>query len=489
MSFARVARLLAFLTALCACSGRGDSDGPVLPIIALPSTTVGLAYEVRLTATGGVPPLRYSVGEVPPGFSFYSGTALFTGPATAEGEYTLTVGVTDAQGAGDTRTYALRVYAVPAITSTALPAATSGVSYSFLLGSTGGQAPLRWTLADGSLPPGVTLSTDGELSGVPGGLGGYPFTVRVQDANGALAARLLSMEVRGSDNPDGGSNPDGGGAFPLQVGNWNIEFFGDTNQGPTDEQLQLENVRTVLSGAGADFWGLQEIVDVNAFNTLKQGLPEYDGFVANDPLVKYGATYYSTGEQKVAVLYKSSVVQVLNREVILGSEDYNFGYRPPLRVDLRVTRNGASVELVAIVLHMKALTTVSDYNRRQAAGVALKQYLDTVLPTARVLVLGDWNDDLDSSTVSGYPTPYQNFLDAPADYTFVTQPLSSVSSTVRFPAFIDHQLVTNELAESYVSNSAMVLRPAIPNYGTTTSDHYPILSRFDFGEPERLEGP
>jgi endonuclease/exonuclease/phosphatase family metal-dependent hydrolase len=327
------------------------------------------------------------------------------------------------------------------------------------------------------------LSVKGELSGVPRGLGGYPFTVRVQDGNGALGTRQLVLEVRGAGS-DGGV-PDAGGAFPLQVGNWNIEWFGDpgTGRGPSNEQLQLDNVRTIISGVGADFWGLQEVVDVGHFNALKQGLPGYDGFVANDARVVNGSTYYSTFEQKLAVLYKSSVVQVLGAEVILGSSSYDFGTRPPLRLDLRVTRNGASVDMVAILLHMKAETAQADYERRKAAGAALKQYLDTVLPTARVLVLGDWNDDVDTSITSGQPTPYQNFLDAPAAYTFLTQTLSqSVGSQVRYSSFVDHQLVTNELAHSYVGNSSMVLRPSIQNYGETTSDHYPVLSRFDLGQ-------
>jgi len=281
--------------------------------------------------------------------------------------------------------------------------------------------------------------------------------------------------------PDAGV-PDAGGAFPLQVGNWNIEWFGDTGagRGPTDEQLQLDNVRTVLSGANADFWGLQEVVDVNHFNTLKQGLPGYDGFVANDPRVTSGSFYYGTSEQKVAVLYKTSVVQVLDAQVILGANSYDFATRPPLRLTLRVTRNGVSVDMVAIVLHMKAETTQADYDRRKAAGAALKQYLDTSLPTARVLVLGDWNDDVDMSITSGQPTPYQNFLEDPSDYTFLTRTLSqSTGSQTRFSTFVDHQLVTNELALSYVSNSSTVLRPSIPNYGDTTSDHYPVTSRFD----------
>src|SRR5512139_3812867 len=73
MSFARAASVFALVCALCACSGRGDEKGPVLPAAELPSTTVGLPYEVSLAATGGVPPLSYTVGAVPPGFSFYTG--------------------------------------------------------------------------------------------------------------------------------------------------------------------------------------------------------------------------------------------------------------------------------------------------------------------------------------------------------------------------------------------------------------------------------
>lgn len=46
MSFARVARVLALLAALSACNGRGDADGPLLPTLELPPTTVGQAYEV-----------------------------------------------------------------------------------------------------------------------------------------------------------------------------------------------------------------------------------------------------------------------------------------------------------------------------------------------------------------------------------------------------------------------------------------------------------
>ncbi len=272
------------------------------------------------------------------------------------------------------------------------------------------------------------------------------------------------------------------------MANWNVEWFGDTANGPTNEVTQLDNVRTVISVAELDVWGLQEIVDTTAFNTLKQRLPGYDGFLANDSRVSSGASYYSDTEQKVGILYRTDVVTVKGAQLILTSSAYDFGSRPPLRVDLRLTRDGLSMDVVAIVLHMKALTDAASYERRANAALVLKRYLDTQLPNERVIVLGDWNDDVDVSiswdtTTSGYrPTPYQNFLDDMADYTFVTRPLSLTNqrSTVSNTQFIDHQLYSNELAANHVSGSAQVLRPAITQYGNTTSDHYPVLSRFSF---------
>ena len=481
MSFARVAMVFVVLCVLSGCSGRGDADGPELPTRELPSTTVGLPYEVSLAASGGMAPLRYGIGEVPDGFSFYTGTGMLTGPASAAGEYTLTVEVTDAAGATDSRTYALTVYAAPSITSTALPEATSGQEYEFQLSATGGQPPLRWTLAEGSLPPGMDLSMDGRLSGVPRGQGGHPLTLRVQDANGALATRSLTVELR---------TVEAGTSFPLEVANWNVEWFGSTSYGPTDEALQLDNVRTVIKEVGADIWGLTELVDVNQFYALKAGLTGYEGFVADDSSVVHGSTHYSSDEQKVGLLYKSGLVSVQHAEVILGSNSIDFAGRPPLRVDLRVTREGTSVDLVAIVLHMKADSTQASYEQRKAAGVALKQYLDTERPDARVIVLGDWNDDVDvsitkhSETQNYLDSPYQNFVDATATYAFITRPLSlaNIGSSVGSTNVIDHQLVSNELAVSHVSNSTQVVHPDLPSYRDTTSDHYPVVSQFDFAQ-------
>jgi hypothetical protein len=45
----------------------------------------------------------------------------------------------------------------------------------------GGTLPFTFSLVDGSLPPGITLSSDGVLSGITTMPGSYTFTVQVLD--------------------------------------------------------------------------------------------------------------------------------------------------------------------------------------------------------------------------------------------------------------------------------------------------------------------
>ncbi|MFP2909333.1 putative Ig domain-containing protein [Pyxidicoccus sp. 3LFB2] len=493
----RMAGTLAVLVLLSACSGgRGEpTDGPRLPEVELTATTVGVAYEARLPASGGAAPLSYSLkNELPPGFSFYTSEARLTGPATASGEFNITLAVRDAVGSEDTRTYALKVWPAPVLPDSATPAASEGSSYSHTLVVSGGRPPLSWSVVGGQLPSGLSLSPEGVLSGTPLQQGAHAFTVRVQDASGARAEAQRSLDVLPpSKDSDGGPPP---ATFPVKVGNWNIEWFGSPVEDPADDALQLTNVQTVIANAGADVWGLAEIIDTEHFNELKARLPGYDGFLADDfSRVSSGSSYYSSAEQKLGVLFKSDVVQVLRADVVLTDYNFDFAGRPPLRVDLRITRNGASVDMTLMVVHLKATTSTpasDDHARRLAAAGWLKEYLDTQLPTQRVMVVGDWNDDVDTSTVSGLDTPFRNFVNDTADYTFTTQALSlnNVGSTTRRTTFIDHQLATNEMMASYVPGSAEVIRPdnppVIANYRSTTSDHYPITSRFDFGQGKAL---
>jgi hypothetical protein len=61
----------------------------------------------------------------------------------------------------------------------------------------GGTAPLRWVIAGGARPDGITLDekSTGELTGTPNAAGQFTFSVQVTDAGGASAARRLSLQI------------------------------------------------------------------------------------------------------------------------------------------------------------------------------------------------------------------------------------------------------------------------------------------------------
>src|SRR5262249_42643734 len=67
------------------------------------------------------------------------------------------------------------------ITATTLPGAKVGRPYQAAIAATGGGS-LRWSVIDGSLPPGLALDpATGSLTGTPSAAGSFPFTVQVGD--------------------------------------------------------------------------------------------------------------------------------------------------------------------------------------------------------------------------------------------------------------------------------------------------------------------
>ena len=279
--------------------------------------------------------------------------------------------------------------------------------------------------------------------------------------------------------------PTRGGATTLDIASWNIEWFGDPSNGPGNDTLQLQNARDVIAGTDFDIWGFAEIVGVTQWNSLKSQLPGYAGFLANESNVVGGSTYYGTTEQKVGILYKSALATLLDARVILTANDSDFAGRPPLQVTLRVSLNDTTEDIVVIVMHPKCCSDTSSWQRRLTAANALKAYLDATYPTQKVWVVGDFNDDVDTSITAGKPSPYAGFVTDTARYRFPTQALSlaGIPSTVSFSDTIDHHLNTNEASALYVPDSVAVYRvdQYITNYGSTTSDHYPVLSRYAWG--------
>jgi hypothetical protein len=81
------------------------------------------------------------------------------------------------------------------ITSASLPNHPVNVSYSQQLTATGGTGIYSWSLASGSLPAGLYLSSNGLISGAPSAAGPFSFTVRVTDTWPNTATALVTLNI------------------------------------------------------------------------------------------------------------------------------------------------------------------------------------------------------------------------------------------------------------------------------------------------------
>ncbi|WP_460597886.1 beta strand repeat-containing protein [Geomonas sp. Red276] len=83
-----------------------------------------------------------------------------------------------------------------AIATTSLSAGTVALFYTQNLTATGGQPPYRWSIAAGSLPPGLNIDpATGTVSGIPTSAGTGSFTVQLQDASQASVKQNLGITI------------------------------------------------------------------------------------------------------------------------------------------------------------------------------------------------------------------------------------------------------------------------------------------------------
>jgi endonuclease/exonuclease/phosphatase family metal-dependent hydrolase len=278
--------------------------------------------------------------------------------------------------------------------------------------------------------------------------------------------------------------PPFGSADTFDVATWNIEWFGSTHEGPSDEARQLAGARALVASLEIDLWAVEEVVSQDHFADLLAGLP-YQGLLASDPVVE-GGSAYGSGEQKVGIIFRPDQLEVVSARTILREHSWDFAGRPPLEVALRDTAGSGDVFHV-IVLHAKASRGFADWQRRQRGALALADHLANERAGDNVLLIGDYNDDLDEST-RGPPTP-SPYADLAASWFFATWEIAAADqpTTLFSDQPIDHALAAGQLADAYIDGSAVVF-PAddhIDDYGWTTSDHLPVLMRFARGTSSR----
>jgi uncharacterized repeat protein (TIGR01451 family) len=180
----------------------------------LPRGDVGKTYNATITVMGGAAPgTRYlwTEGNLPPGLNLLSGGQLL-GTPTAFGTYNFKVTAVDTNNSCiGQQSYVLQVGCVTnmnillpgGVISKYLPEGEIRKHYPdpfdsnsvLQLIGTNGTPPYAFAVTSGSLPEGLTLSSDGALSGIPTS-GNSVFVVTVTDANGCQTNRTYYMLLR-----------------------------------------------------------------------------------------------------------------------------------------------------------------------------------------------------------------------------------------------------------------------------------------------------
>jgi hypothetical protein len=282
----------------------------------------------------------------------------------------------------------------------------------------------------------------------------------------------------------------------LRVVNWNIEWFGSPSAGPSNDNQQEINVLKILRYLDADIYALSEIVDTLRLKRVTDSLGGNYGFRVSyfaSAAPSVNSPNYSSA-QKLAFIYKRNVFSNIETRAMLnnGSDAYyNFASgRFPFLFNANVDKNGKKRNISFVLIHGKAGATTNDYNRRRFGAIELKDTLDNNFTSRPMVLLGDYNDELYTSIVTGYVnSSYQVIVQDSIRtnnnyYHSITLPLgkSGQQSTISYSNVIDHQVINKRMDSMYVPFSAAIRADvvnAVPDYySRSTSDHFPVSSNF-----------
>jgi hypothetical protein len=287
-----------------------------------------------------------------------------------------------------------------------------------------------------------------------------------------------------------------GSVQTLDIVSWNITWFGSGTQYPPDDNLQESNARKILKYLNADLFALTEIVDTSRLRKLADSLGNNFGYVVSPycsgNTTGVGSSWLSG--QKLAYIFNKNIFSnVSARGLMRNSAQAYYNYasgRFPYLFTADVTMNGTTKKMNFILIHGKAGSTVSDYERRRDATKELKDTLDAFFSNTSSIILGDFNDALNTTICTSCGTnlsSYDALIKDSTDgdhYVSVTLPLgrSGQTSMTDYPNVVDNHVISNEVAPGYIANSASIRTDVVPlvvQYAATTSDHYPVLSQYN----------
>ena len=221
------------------------------------SATVGFPYTRTLQATGGTGPYTFQAsGDLPPSFSL-SPSGMLTGTPTAAVNNVLSFYITiqDSLGHTNTAQVAIWVNAVPLSLTSVPPAIQANQPFTSKVTASGGTPPYDFFIT-GCVVSGVTLTSDGTLTGQINYPGTYPCRVHVQDSSQNVNQDYVpySLVVQGEQQPTINANAGFSPALGLHL------------NGPVTFDYNYLNLMSSQPFQAASAWS-NAPVDITKFST------------------------------------------------------------------------------------------------------------------------------------------------------------------------------------------------------------------------------
>lgn len=166
----------AFFSLAWACAGPNRAS-----VTMLPAGAFGQPYSAALASAGS---WTYSGGALPMGLEISANR--IAGTPAETGIFSFIAAQETSTGTAQSAAAAFKLCIAPPTLALDLAGAPTsgsiGVAFSYQLKATGGVAPYSWAVTHGSLPPGLSLSISGLISGKPTMSGQYNFSVTATDS-------------------------------------------------------------------------------------------------------------------------------------------------------------------------------------------------------------------------------------------------------------------------------------------------------------------
>lgn len=258
----------------------------------------------------------------------------------------------------------------------------------------------------------------------------------------------------------------------FEVMSWNLEWF------PKNDQITVDYVKQIIEALDVDVLAIQEIDNNLVFDQMLDSLDGWEGYsVVSDYL-------------ELSFIYNSNVVEVSAIYEIFTTLTRPFP-RSPLVMELTFMEK----EYIVINNHLKCCgdgvidldDEWDEETRRKDACELLNQYITVNFDSERVILTGDFNDDLADVPPNNV---FEVFLSDSDHYLAADLEIAHGSpldwSYPTWPSHLDHVIITNELFDGFEGDGAEIQVIKIEEemaggwweYENNISDHRPVAIKF-----------